>query len=269
MLYQPINLSQIAEWKPLQWNDSRGVALLAILGCIFLLLIIRLSELRWHEMLVLTLGTWFAISHLRMAFVFGILAAPIFSRLLSTSWDGYDVERDHPWPNAALITISLLTAFLAFPNRQYLLRQVDEGNPVKAVEFIKAHHLSGHMLNSYVYGGYLIWALPEQPVFLDGRADLFEWSGVLGEFSKWATLQSDPNTLLNKYNVDFCLLERDSPMARVLLLLHDWKVVYSDNVSVIFVRSASEADREEARTKQSTVKRPIRPDNMRSHVISS
>ena len=238
LLYQPINLSQIDEWKPMQWNESRGLALLAVLGCIFLLLILRQSRLFWHELLVLTLGTWFAISHLRMAFVFGILAAPILSRLISTSWDGYNPEQDHPWPNAALIVLSLLICFLAFPNRQYLLSQVNEGNPVKAVEFIKTHHVSGHMLNSYVYGGYLIWGLPEQPVFLDGRADLYEWAGVLGEFAKWANLQSDPNTLLDRYSVDFCLLERGSPMARVLPLLHNWKVVYSDNASVIFVRSA-------------------------------
>jgi hypothetical protein len=237
MLYQPINLSQIDEWKPLSWSDPRGLALLAVLGCIFLLLITRLWELYWHEMLLLSLGTWLAISHQRMAFVFGILAAPILSRLISTSWDSYDGERDHPWPNAALITTSLLISFLAFPNRQHLLKQVDEGNPVKAVSFIKAHHLSGHMLNSYVYGGYLIWAMPEQPVFLDGRADLFEWAGVLSQFAQWATLQSDPTTLLDKYNVDFCLLERGSPMARVLPLLHDWKIVYSDDASVIFMRS--------------------------------
>ena len=32
------------------------------------------------------------------------------------------------------------------------------------------------MLNEYVYGGYLIWAAPENPVFVDGRADIFEWT---------------------------------------------------------------------------------------------
>lgn len=237
MLDQPVSLSQIDEWKPLTWNDPRGVALIAILGCIFLLLITRLWEFHWHEMLLLGLGTYLAISHQRMAFVFGILAAPILSRLLSSSWDRYDAERDHPWANAALITTSLLMSLLAFPNDQHLLRQVNEGNPVKAVAFIKTHHLSGHMLNSYVYGGYLIWAMPEHPVFLDGRGDLFDWTGVLGQFSQWATLQSDPTILLNKYNVDFCLLERGSPMARVLPLLHDWKIIYSDDASVIFVRS--------------------------------
>lgn len=238
MLRQHIVLSQIDEWKPLQLSDPRGVMLLGIVGVVLFVLIIRRSELFFNELLMLILGTVLAVSHQRMEFVFGILAAPLISRLLSTSWDGYNVEQDHPWPNAALITLSLLIAFWMFPNRQYLVKQVDEGNPVKAVEFIENHHLHGHMLNAFDYGGYLIWALPEQPVFLDGRADVFEWSGVLGEFAKWATLQSDPNALLDKYDVDFCLLERDSPIAQALPILHGWKLIYKDNASVIFVRSA-------------------------------
>jgi hypothetical protein len=237
ILHQPIGLSLVDEWQPLQLGGGRGLAFLGVLGCIFLLMIIRRSELLWHEVLLLALGSWAAASHRRMLFVFGILAAPILSRLLSTSWEGYKVERDHPAPNAAFIAISLLTVLWSFPNQQTLARQVDERSPIKAVEFMKAHHLSGRMLNEYVYGGYLIWAMPEHPVFVDGRSDIFESTGVLAEFGNWATLQNDPNTLLDKYGIDFCLLARQSPMVRVLPLLSAWTVVYSDDNSVIFTRS--------------------------------
>ena len=68
------------------------------------------------------------------------------------------------------------------------------------------------------------------------RADIFEQTGVLGEFGNWATLRSAPDTLLDKYGIYFCLLARGSPMAFVLPLLPDWKVIYSDNSSVIFMR---------------------------------
>jgi hypothetical protein len=200
-------------------------------------LILRRSELYLHELLMLATGTVLAFSHQRMAVVFGILAAPTLSRLLSTSWDHYHPEQDRPWANAALIALSLLTVFLAFPSRQSLATQVEKGNPVKAVRFIRDRHLHGRMLNAFDYGGYLIWALPEQPVFLDGRADVFEWSGVLGEFSQWATLESAPNALLDKYNGEFCFLERGSLMAHVLPLVPGWKVIYSDDQSVIIARS--------------------------------
>jgi hypothetical protein len=236
MLHQPGNLAYVYEWLPLQMNQSRGIGLMAVLGCILLLVIVRRSELFWDELVVLSLGTWLAVSHQRMAFVFGILAAPILSRLLSTCWDGYDIAQDLPFPNAVLIVISMLVAFWGFPNRQNLAKQIDEGSPTKAVEFIRDHHISGNMLNEYAYGGFLIWRTPEHPVFVDGNADTFEWTGVLAEYVKWTTLQSDPNTLLNKYKVDFCLLDRTSPMARVFPLLPNWKPVYSDDHSVMFVR---------------------------------
>jgi hypothetical protein len=95
------------------------------------------------------------------------------------------------------------------------------------------------MLNDYTDGGYLIWAAPEHPVFMDGRADLYEFAGVLSEYGRWATLQSDSNTLLDKYKVDFCLLDRSAPIAHIMPLLQGWRSVYSDEKSVIFVRTTA------------------------------
>jgi hypothetical protein len=232
MLHMPILMGSVEEWAPLQMTDARGVALLAILLCIFLRAAIRKSELYWDELLLLALATWLAVSHMRMLFAFGILAAPILCRQLST-------EKDRIWPNALLIAVSLLVIVVAFPSRQDLETQVADQSPVKAVEFIRANHLAGPMLNDYPFGGYLIWAAPEHPVMMDGRTDLYEWSGFLGEFGAWATLQTDPNLLLQKYGVNFCLLTRQSPMVHILPLLRGWKIVYSDNNSVILVRSTS------------------------------
>jgi hypothetical protein len=238
ILHQNIGLGNVDEWQPTQMTSERGIALMAVLLCILLLAVIQRSDLFWDELLFLAVSTWLGVSHVRLLFAFGILIAPILSRQLSTLWEAYDPERDRIWPNAAFIGLSMLVVVLAFPNKQNLQSQVEQLSPVKAVEFIKSSHMSGPMLNEYGYGGYLIWALPEHPVFVDGRGDVFEWSGVLSEFGSWATLQSDPNLLLQKYKINFCLLGARSPMTRVLPLLHEWKIVYSDNNAVIFVRTA-------------------------------
>ena len=239
LINQPLGLSTVREWQPLQLNSERGVLLLIVLACIFLLVIVRKSELYFEELLLLTVAVWLAGSHDRMVFVFGILAAPIFSRMLSKSWEGYDPATDRIWPNAVLIVLSLVIAFLAFPGASNMAAQIEETSPVGAVNFIKSHHLSGPMLNDYTDGGYLIWAMPEHPVFVDGRGDVYEWTGVLQEFGAWATLQADPKALLDKYDVQFCLLEVNAPMANVLPLMPNWKKVYSDHLSVIFVRLPS------------------------------
>jgi hypothetical protein len=162
------------------------------------------AELYWDELLLIALGTWLGVSHQRTLIVFGILVAPILSRQLSNSWDDYNAAKDRVWPNAVLIGISAFVVILAFPSRQDLKLQVEKNNPVRAVEFIKVNHLSGPMLNDYLSGGYLIWAAPEYPVFIDGRSDVYEWSGVLSQFGDWATLKSDPNELLRRYKVNFC-----------------------------------------------------------------
>jgi len=235
--HQPINLAQVDEWQPLQVTDARGIALIGVLACIALVLIVRHSELMWDELLLLAMGTWLAVSHRRMVFVFGILVAPVLSRLLSDFWDGFSLEKDLPVLNTILIAASLLIAAWTFPSRAAIAKEIDQGSPVKAVEFIKTNHLPGRMLNEYVYGGYLIWAAPENPVFVDGRTDIFEWTGVLAELASWEKLESNPNELLDKYQIDFCLLAHHSPMVTVMSLLKNWQMVYQDDQSVIFSRT--------------------------------
>jgi hypothetical protein len=240
MLHQPANLSYVQEWLPLPLQSGRGIGLLCVLALVFLVLILRRSQVLYlHELVLLAMGAWMALNHRRLVFVFGILAAPIVARLCSDFWNRYEKEKDRPAPNLIFIGVVAVALFLGFPGRQVLAKQVSDGSPVKAVEYIQSHHLSGNMLNEYEYGGYLIWTLPEHPVFIDGRADLYEWAGVLHQYEKWAQLQADPNALLDKYNVSFCLLESGSSMVYVFPLMKNWKQVYSDRASVIFVRTAS------------------------------
>jgi hypothetical protein len=231
-------LRNVDEWKAAQMTDGRGIALMAVLLCLFVLVMTRRSELFWDEFLLLVLATWMAVSHQRMMVFFGILAAPILCRQLSTLWDAYDAAGDRIWPNAVMLGISALVVILAFPSSQNLEQQVEDLSPVKAVQFIRSSHLQGPMLNDYGAGGYMIWTSPELPVFIDSRTDLYEWAGVLDEYVSWMSLQSDPRALLQKYGINFCLLDSHSSIIKVLIQIHEWKIVYTDKNFVILVRTA-------------------------------
>ena len=232
-------IANVEEWAPLNLTEARGIGVLAVLLCIVLLIATRKAEIYLDELLVLAAGAWLAFEHTRMMIIFGTLVAPTLSRQLANVWENYEPEKDRILPNAVLIALSCFVVVLAFPSRQNLERQVESGSPVKALQFIKANQLSGPMLNDYTYGGYLIWAAPEYPVMMDGRADLYEWTGFLDEYARWAKLEEDPNLLLRKYNVNFCLLSTHSQMINVLPLMPDWKQVYSDNLARVFVRKPS------------------------------
>jgi hypothetical protein len=233
---QPAGLALVSEWQPAAFDDPRGVALVLVAALILILAMARRSELRVDELLLLVMGFGLAQMHRRMFFVFGIVAAPILCRQLSKAWRGYDASKDLRTPNALMMALAAIVVMWAFPDRSQLELQVEKTSPVKAVEFIHRTGLSGRMLNEYVFGGYLIWAAPDHPVFVDGRADVYDWTGVLREYDKWETLSESPDLLLDKYQIKFCLLSRNSPMAQVMPLIPGWTKLYSDEVSVIFSR---------------------------------
>lgn len=239
MFRQPLNVGQVQEWQPLLATTPRGAGLLVILLAVAVILIYLRRQLELHEIVLLTIATWFALSHQRMAFVFGILAAPVVSRLLSPYWDRYEAAHDLPAANAFMVIAATAIAIAAFPRQSFLLEQVQKNNPAGAADYVRTHALTGHMLNEWTAGGYLVWALPDHPDFIDGRGDIFEETGVLADYSRWALLQSDPRGLLEKYHIDFCLLTSGSPMSHVLPLLPGWKAVYSDDRSVVFVHGAT------------------------------
>jgi hypothetical protein len=241
MLNMKSLMANVEEWAPLQLSDARGLGLLAVLFCMFLLVLTRKADLHADELILVCMGSWLAMSHTRMLIIFGMLTAPVFARQLSNHWENYDPEHDRILPNAIIIGLSAIALVAAFPGRQNLQSQVERGNPVKALQFVRANGFAGNMLNDYVFGGYLIWAAPQYPVMIDGRTDVYEWSGFLDEFGRWATLQEDPNLLLKKYDVKFCLLSTQSQMINVVPLLPGWKLAYSDDQARVFVRTPDES----------------------------
>lgn len=239
MLNQTTSMEFIEEWQPLTFVNVRDLTFLAVAGSIFLVVLLRHAELRLEELLLVGLGFGMAIRHGRMLFVFGVLVAPVFSRLLSNLWDGYEPARDRRAPNLVMMLAAFTVVAVAFPRTTDLQRQVNQANPVKAVEFIRHAGLSGRMLNDYSYGGYLIWAAPEHKVFVDGRADIFDWTGVLGEYQRWWLLRENPESLLDKYKIDLCLMSRNAGITQVLPYLPGWKRIYGDDLSVIFARGTA------------------------------
>ncbi|HEX7362825.1 MAG TPA: hypothetical protein VF283_20230 [Bryobacteraceae bacterium] len=238
-LKEPLITNIISEWRPADFSEVRGWALLGAAGLVLLVPLLRRSELALRDFALIALAFGLAVQHQKMLFIFGILAMPTLSRLLATAWDGYQPERDSVLVSASMMALAAIFIVLTFPSTRYLNEQVNKHNPVKALEFIERSGASGRMLNEYAYGGYLIWAAPKGKVFIDGRCDLYDHAGVLAEYIKWATLQEDPRVLLDKYRISLCLLPKNARIARVIPLLPGWKSIYSDDTAVVFARTTA------------------------------
>jgi hypothetical protein len=97
------------------------------------------------------------------------------------------------------------------------------------------------MFNEYAFGGYLVWTrTPGHKVFIDGRGDVYEKAGVFSAYMDVVNIRPDALAVLQSYQIDSCLIRQGSPIATLLSASPNWRQVYEDNLSVIFVRKTSD-----------------------------
>jgi hypothetical protein len=107
--------------------------------------------------------------------------------------------------------------------------------PLRAVEFIQETHPPGRMFNSYNWGGYLQWAVPEYPVFVDGRTDLYD-DEIIGQWFQVVRAEQGWQEVLDKWDVRLIFLEKE--MGVVAYLEEEgWTLLYSDDRAVIYARN--------------------------------
>ncbi len=232
----PVNLANVLEWQPMPFNLLGGKLFLALLLGFFIAQMALRFPCRLDELTLFIGGTAMACLHLRFVLIF----VPFFSALLVTllaRWvPPYDRRKDLYAANAILMTMVIVAMVWFFPTRTNMQEIVSRKFPVRAVEYVRQHAVPGPMYNTYGYGGYLIWSLPEQKVFIDGRGDLYEVGGAFSDYLEAANLKPAAFVVLRAYGIQSCLLDRSEPLATVLSNHADWRQEYSDDVSVLFVK---------------------------------
>jgi hypothetical protein len=115
--------------------------------------------------------------------------------------------------------------------------------PIEAVSFLKATHPQGQLFNSYNWGGYLLWEIPQYPVFIDGRTDLYN-DEIIGKWLTVVKVEDGWEDILDQYDVHLVLIEADSTLAKKLQSLNNWKSIYRDSQAQIFFRRSLGESRE-------------------------
>ncbi len=243
----PVNLANVLEWQPMPFNLLGGKIFLALLLGFFLAQMALRFTCRLDELALFVGGTVAACLHLR----FVLLFVPFFSGLLVmvlARWaPPYDRRKDKYAANAILMALVIAAMAWYFPTRANMQEIISRKFPVRAVDYVRSHAVPGPMYNTYGYGGYLIWALPEQKVFIDGRGDLYEAGGAFSDYLEAANLKPAAFAVLRAYRIQSCLLDRSEALAAVLSNHPDWRAEYSDDVSVLFVRRSGTTSAEAMR----------------------
>lgn len=114
-------------------------------------------------------------------------------------------------------------------------RAISDYYPVNAVNFLRRNPQPGPLYNNLGWGGFLMWYMPDYPVAIDGRNDLYG-----DELDKlfYASQSAESGYLTDPYlnQAGVVLLDASMPLAKILTADPRFKLIYQDALSVVFAR---------------------------------
>jgi hypothetical protein len=226
-------IGSIQEFTSVDFQTPWGkVVMVLILG---VLLVAVFSRERWRldEVGFTMVALYYCLTYTRFIFLAGILLPPLFAKRLKLMTP-YDRSADRRLPNAVALAILLCLFIVSVPHHSKFHDPVQY--PAGAVAYMKANGIQDKVFHEWVWGGYLIWHMPELKVFIDGRGEPYGANGVFKDYLAAVSGES-PQAVLDKYQVEYVLMPTDSLLVKLLKSSPTWAVRYSDKTSVLLQRS--------------------------------
>jgi len=239
----------ITEWAPVRLPglEFAGFKILVFLSLAALWIRRRKFLSDWEALAVTAIGIAAMHQQRHMVF-FGIIAAPflvdVFSRRLQR------LARDNSKLKLSPMAVALTSMAFFVAAGGYAYKAVDRYQqsgfkiivnpkeyPLQAMAFLKANDFKGNLLVSFNWGEYAIWHLyPKCRVSIDGRfRTVYPQSVIDDHFLKGDDAEGWRRTL-SKYPADILLVPQQPFFQNLVKENGPWVYVYSDSLSIVFVR---------------------------------
>ena len=199
------------------------------------------------DILVLAVFFWLALSGERHVMWFALVSLPILVEQLASRFSANHVGRGrqgHVMVNRTLLASMMLGILLLLPPVKthlplppHLRPLVSVNTPVASVEYLRDHGRSSERLfHTERTGSYLMWAAPEQMVFVDARVELYPADQLQAYRMLNAGLAVD--SLLAAYAIDGLLLDNDRQdrLLEWARRSEDWDVRFEEECCTYLVK---------------------------------
>jgi hypothetical protein len=238
----------IQEWRSPDFKIPQTWPFIAMLGLILLLSGRSGAKLNWSELTLIAGTTALALWSARNISTFAIVATPLLARQLD-AWlqsRGWDIT-----PSAKATQqqsrLNLVILVLVFVGAAAQLGTTlapesvedihEELLPVEATAYLQETQPPGPMFNDYNWGGYFIFALPDYPVFVDGRTDLYG-DEFLQDYIRAILGGEEWERVFDSYDINVIVIQESTALATLLRENPEtWVETYNDDLAVIFERS--------------------------------
>lgn len=237
----------IQEWQSPNFQQAQVLPFLALLLLTLGAVGASSRRLTWTSFVLLSGTAYMAFAYGRNIAVFAVVATPILTfhvhaLLHERGWDirpRRRVPRSMGIINAVflgLIAAGALGKIVFTLQPERVAEAQAEFLPVRVSGHLAdADSLPGNMFNNYDWGGYLLWAVPDVPVFVDGRTDLYG-NDFLTEYIATYTASNDWREVFERYGIGTVVVAAGTPLHGVLANVDDWMLSYEDEQAVVYVQ---------------------------------
>lgn len=237
-LRSPAIQNYIAEWASPNFHRPEYWLFLLIILCTFATLTWSRLQLGPRDLLLLLVSLYASLCSIRMIPLFILIAVPLIARRVEnwprTSPQSHRNPASRTLLNAVIVFSMVIFASVRITQVIHRRPQAEAQQfPAGAVAYLQSHPSSGPIFNHYDWGGYLIWNLyPSTPVFIDGRADLYE-ELLLHDFAELYQFRGPWQQILQRWHIQTVIVPPDSALATGLRNSPNWTISYQDSQAEI------------------------------------
>jgi type II secretory pathway pseudopilin PulG len=239
--------SVIQELQPLtfRWYNEYAELLLTAAG---FFAVGWQKKLDPFKLALLTVASVVAFRTMRDAWFICIPAAACIADLRAPEAQGDRPRYDgsESWYENAGVAVAVVVLLAAFSrgtdfNQRSFDRVISAQYPVNAVNFLRRNPVPGPLYNNLNWGGFLMWYMPDYPVAIDGRNDLYgDDLDRLFFNSQNADTSYTTDPYLNEAGV--VLLDSQLPLAKILTVDPRFQLVFHDEIATVFARRRDAPD---------------------------
>ncbi len=229
----------VQEVQPPSLGDPTAWPFFLLLGLTLVLMARRWRAVDVVDLLLVGGSAAFALQYTRSIPFFAVVAAPVLAKCASGTSSLFSGTES--WFQNGKVVVGLavvaalsVTAVKLEPDR--VDAELQREFPVGATDWIRGHDPAHELFNTFDWGGYLMWELPEYQVSIDGRTDVYD--EYLDTYATTIAASPGWQEELDREGVGTVLVAPGDPLAGALQATPGWDLAYQDPVAVVFVRQS-------------------------------
>lgn len=204
------------------------------------------EKLNKTKILVILAMTYLSVTHIRHIPFFVLTAGTLLYDDFYSLFNSFieklkfkNADTRKSFNLAKNIIVYFLLLIVSIPpllNKHKEIRITETRYPRYAIEFIKINDLKGNLFINFDWGSYAAYKLyPNNLIVMDGRYEEVYNPDLLLQLKDFHLVKNDWYKIIRDYKTDVMIIEKKYPVYNEILKHPDWKCVFQNDLSGVFV----------------------------------